>query len=412
MQLGLAGKAAIGVASWVVAVCVGGAHAADAPGVSAREIRVGQTGALTGPAAQYGLLARAHAAYFKMVNDQGGVNGRQLKLLLADDEYAAPKSGDLAKKLVEKDQVALMFGSFGTPTNSAQAGYLNTLGVPHLFLGTGADKWGDQKALPWSMGFQPSFRQEARIYTKHILQTKLDAKIGVLYQNDDFGRDYLKGVQDVLGKLQAFKLVKVLSYDPSDSNVESQIASMQSAGVEVLILAAIPKFAANALRETYARNWRTTIYIALGASGISTTMEPALDQHGVTLYSGSYAKDPRDPRWDDDEGMLRYRAFMRKYMPTEDANNPLPVLAFNTGALLVNVLKQCGSDLSRANIMRQAQSLRDVTLPLLLPGIQVTTARDDHYPVEQMQMTRWDGRRWIPFGQVMSVTFQPWSIGS
>ena len=412
MQLGVAGKAAVGLASWVVAVWAGSACAAEAPGVGSREIRIGQTGALTGPAAPYGLLARAHAAYFKMVNDQGGVNGRHLKLVLADDEYSAQNSGDLARKLVEKDKVALMFGSFGTPTNSAQAAYLNTLGVPHLFLGTGADKWGEQKSLPWSMGFQPSFRQEARIYTKHILQTKLDAKIGVLYQNDDFGRDYLKGVQDVLGKLQAFKLVKVLSYDPSDSNVESQIASMQSAGVEVLILAAIPKFAASALRETYARNWRTTIYISLGASGLAATMEPALDQTGVTLYSGSYAKDPRDPRWDNDEGMLRYRAFMREYMPNEDVNNPLPVLAFNTGALLVNVLRQCGQELDRASLMRQAENLKNVSLPLLLPGIHVTTARDDHYPVEQMQMTRWDGRRWIPFGQVMSVTFQPWSIGS
>ncbi|MCM5682732.1 ABC transporter substrate-binding protein [Schlegelella sp. S2-27] len=412
MQLGVMRKAAIGLACGVVASWMGLAHAAEAPGVSAREIRIGQTGALTGPAAQYGLLARAHAAYFKMVNDQGGVNGRQLKLVLADDEYSASKSGELARKLVEKDQVALMFGSFGTPTNAAQSAYLNSLGVPHLFLGTGADKWGDQKALPWSMGFQPSFRQEARIYTKHILQTRLDAKIGVLYQNDDFGRDYLKGVQDVLGKLQAFKLVKVLSYEPSDSNVESQIASMHNAGVEVLVLAAIPKFAANALSETYARNWRTTIYIALGAAGISTTMEPALDRPGVTLYSGAYAKDPRDARWADDEGMRRYRAFMHKYLPDEDVTNPLPALAFNTGALLVQVLRQCGGDLGRANVMRQAENLKDVTLPLLSPGIQVTTAKDDHYPVEQMQMARWDGRRWIPFGQVMSVTFQPWSIGS
>lgn len=390
---------------------VAASHAADAPGVTATEIKIGHTAALSGPAAQYGLLARANAAFFKMINEQGGINGRKVNLLVVDDEYVPNKSFEAVRKLVEQEDVAFMYGSFGTPSNSAQAPYLNRQSVPHLFLGTGADKWGDQKALPWSMGFQPSFRQEARIYTKHILQANLDAKIGVLYQNDDFGRDYLKGVQDVLGKSQSNKLVKAVSYETSDATVDSQVVSLQAAGADVIVLAAIPKFAGQAIRKAYSMNWRTTMYVAAGAAGISATTEPAKDRAGVILFSGAFGKDPRDAAWDKDAGMVQYREFMKKYMASDDPNNPLPGYAFNTGSLLVQVLKHAGKDLSRQNIMKQAENLKNVNLPLLLPGIRVTTAKDDHYPVDQMQLVRWNGNRWVAFGDLMSITDQPWRVG-
>lgn len=388
------------------------ANAADAPGVSATEIKIGQTAALSGPAAAYGLLARANTAFFKMINDQGGINGRKINLVTADDEYVPNKSFEAVRKLVEQDKVAFMYASFGTPSNSAQAPYLNREGVPHLFLGTGADKWGDQKQLPWSMGFQPSFRQEARIYTKHILMNDFDAKIGVLYQNDDFGRDYLKGVQDVLGKFQANKLVKAVSYETSDATVDSQIVSLQAAGANVIVLAAIPKFAGQAIRKAYAINWRPTMYVAAGAADQPATTDAAKDRSGIILFTGQFGKDPKDPVWDKDPGMVAYREFMKKYMPSEDATNPLPVLAFNTGNLLVRVLKQAGSDLSRQNIMKQAESLKNVPLPLLLPDVRVNTAKDDHYPVDQMRLARFNGARWAPIGEVISTTDQPWRVSN
>jgi branched-chain amino acid transport system substrate-binding protein len=384
-------------------VCALAAAAADAPGVSATEIKVGHTNALSGPAAQYGLLARANLAYFKMVNDAGGINGRRINLLVADDEYSPPKSIEAARKLVEQDQVALMYGSFGTPTQSAQAPYLNRKGVPHLFLGTGADKWSEHKAFPWSMGFQPSFRTEARLYTKHLLERNAKARIGVLYQNDDFGKDYVKGVQDELAALEAKNELKTLSYESADTTIDSQIVSLQGAGVDVLVLAAIPKFSAQAIRKIYELGWKPTVYVSLGAAGVPTTTEPAKGKTGLVLLSGAFAKQPNDSAWAVDAGVKQYLEFMKKYMPGEDVNNPLPVLGFNTGHLLVDVLRRAGSDLSRDNIRKQAESIKGVALPMLLPGITVDTSPTDHAPIEQVQITRWDGTRWVPQGGVISI---------
>jgi branched-chain amino acid transport system substrate-binding protein len=387
------------------------AIAQPSPGVTPTEIRIGQTGALSGPAAQYGVLARTAQSYFRMVNDRGGIKGRKVTLIVADDEYNPAKSLAGVQRLVERDKVALMFGSFGTPTNSAQAPYLNQAGVPHLFLATGADKWGDFKTLPWTVGFQPSFRTEARIYTKHILETDPDPKIGVLYQNDDFGRDYLRGVNDILGRLQSFKLVKAVSYETSDTSVESQVAALKAARVNFLVLAAIPKYAAQVLRAAHAIDWKPVVYVALGAATVPTTTEPLKDRPGIRLISGAYMKAPADTHWERDAGMLRYRAFMAAYMPIDDANEPLSALAFNTGELLVKLLEQAGSDLSRDNIRRQAENLRQMTLPLLLPGITVSTSATDHYPVEQLQLMRWESGRWIRFGELMSTAEIPWKVG-
>ena len=392
----------LGIAASIT-LMVSGTLAADAPGVTATEIKIGHTNALSGPAAQYGLLARANLAYFKMLNEQGGVNGRKVNLLVADDEYSPPKSVEAARKLVEQDHVALMFGSFGTPTQSAQAPYLNRKGVPHLFLGTGADKWTDEKAFPWSMGFQPSFRTEARLYAKHLLQRNPNAKIGVLYQNDDFGKDYLKGVEDIRANSKGKHTLKAVSYETADTTVDSQMVSLQGADVDVVILAAIPKFAAQAVRKAYELNWKPAIYISGGASQVPTTTEPAKGKTDIMLLSGSYMKQPSDPAWADDAGMKQYLAFMKKYMPGEDVTNPLPVLAFNTSALMTEVIKKAGSDLSRENILKQAENLKNVSLPMLLPGITVDTSSSDHAPIEQIQIIRWDGARWASWGGVLSV---------
>jgi len=397
-------------AAWAAALALGllsatiTVWAADSPGVTDSEIRIGQTAALSGPAAQFGQFARANVAFFKMVNDRGGINGRKVELIVADDEYVPNKSFEAARKLVEQDKVAFMYGSFGTPTNSAQAPYLNRNGIPQLLIGTGADKWGDTKLYPWTMGFQPSFRQEARIYARHALQANAAVKVGVLYQNDDFGRDYLKGVQDVLGKSQAQQLVKAVSYETTDATVDSQVVSLQAAGADVIVLAAIPKFAGQAIRKAYAMNWHPTMYVALGAAPFPATTDPAKGRAEINLYSGAFAKDARDPAWTKDPGMLEYREFMKKYLPNEDPNDAGPSFAFNTGTLMVRILKQAGNDLSRANILRQAENLKGVDLPLLLPGITVTTGKDDHYPVEQMQLMRWSSDRWVPMGPILSVT--------
>jgi branched-chain amino acid transport system substrate-binding protein len=275
--------------------------------------------------------------------------------------------------------------------------------VPHLFLGTGADKWTDTKAFPWSMGFQPSFRTEARLYAKHLLQQNPDAKIGVLYQNDDFGKDYLKGVEDVRAVAKGKHSVKAVSYESADTTVDSQMVSLHGAGVDVIVLAAIPKFAAQAIRKAYELQWKPTIYVSLGASQVPMTTEPAKGKTDVLLLSGAFAKAPNDPYWAQDAGVKQYLSFMQKYMPGEDVNNPLPSLAFNTSTLLVEVLRKAGKDLSRENILKQAENLKGVELPMLLPGITVETSRTDHAPIEQVQVTRWDGNRWLPLGGLISV---------
>jgi branched-chain amino acid transport system substrate-binding protein len=405
----------MGLRLWTTVACMatwsGAVVAADATvGVTSTEIRIGQTTALSGPATSYGILAKTGRAYFRMVNDAGGINGRKVNLLVADDEYKPAKSMEAARKLVEHEQVALMYGSFGTATNAAQAAYLNQRGVPHLFLATGADQWGDVKTLPMSMGFQPSFRTEARIYTKHIIQTNPDPHIGVLYQNDDFGKDYLKGVQDVLGKLQAFKLVKAVAYESTDANVDTQVLRLKAAGVNYLVLAAIPKFAAQALRTAQAIDWKPTVYVSLGAAFVPATTDLVRDNSGITIYSGQFSKVATDPAWKNDPGMNQYRKFMAAYMPEADLHEPLSALAYSNAEALTRVLMNAGANLSRANIRRQAESLKGMSLSLLLPGITVNTAPDDHYPIEQLQLVKWTSGKWVRFGDVMSTSDIPWHI--
>jgi branched-chain amino acid transport system substrate-binding protein len=381
-----------------------------APGVTATEIRIGQTGAMSGPAAPYGVLARTALACFRALNERGGIHGRSVRLVVADDQYNATQSVEALRWLLDKEKVALMFGSFGTPTNAAQAALLNQRGIPHLFLATGADQWGDHKALPCSMGFQPSFRTEARIYVKHIIQTNPDPRIALLYQNDGFGKDYLHGVQDILGSLQAFKLARAMPYDTTDAGIEAQVQGLRASGAKYLIVAAIPKFAALALRSVQAMDWRPSIYLSLGSALVPATTEPLQGRSDLAVYSGVFAKAPGDAEWDKDPDVLRYRAFMAAQLPQENPNDPLCALAYNSAELLARVLRQAGQDLSRANILRQAENLKDVTLPLLLPGITVNTAPDDHYPVEQLQLARWTGARWQRFGDIITTSDIPWRL--
>lgn len=378
------------------------ALAADMPGVSKTEIRLGQTTSYSGPASQYGLIGRTQAAYFKMLNEQGGVNGRKISLLSVDDGYSPPKSMEQMRKLVEQDNVAFMFNSFGAPTNAAQQRYLNGNKIPQLFVATGAHEWGDIAKLPWSMGFQPSFRSEAAIFTRAMLQTRPGAKIGLLYQNDDMGRDMLAGIKEALGS-QSAALVSTVSYEPTDPTVDSQIVSLQAAGVDTLVLAAIPKFAAQSMRKMYQLRWTPMTYIANGASGVDATMEPARGHTELPLLSSAYLKNPLDPAWKDDAGLAAFRDFMKKQMPDADPNGFLSLYGYTLATGIVQVLRQCGDDLSRENILRQASNLKDVALPTLLPGVHLNTSATDHYPIEQMQLMKWDGSTWVLYGNVVSA---------
>ena len=379
------------------------AFAADMPGVSKTEIRLGQTTSYSGPASQYGLIGRTQAAYFKMLNEQGGINGRKITLLSADDGYSPPQSMEQMRKLVEQDGVAFMFNSFGAPTNAAQQRYLNGNKIPQLFVATGAHEWGDVAKLPWSMGFQPSFRSEAAIFTQAMVKARPGAKIGLLYQIDDMGRDMLAGIKEALGAKNAAALVSAVSYEPADPTVDSQIVSLQAAGVDTLVLAAIPKFAAQAIRKMYQSRWMPVTYIANGASGVDAAMEPARGRTELPLLSSAYLKNPLDPAWKGDAGLAAYRDFMKKQMPDVDPNNYLPLYGYTLATAMVQVLRQAGDDLSRENILRQAENLKDVSLPTLLPGVRLNTSASDHYPIEQMQLMKWDGANWVLYGDVVNA---------
>jgi ABC-type branched-subunit amino acid transport system substrate-binding protein len=377
--------------------------AQNAPGVTATEIKIGQTMPYSGPVTAFGTLGKGEAAYFNMVNDQGGVNGRKIKLISLDDGYAPPRTVEQTRKLIEQEEVALIFSTIGTATNSAIAKYLNERKIPQLFIGSGANKWGDYKELPWTMpGVQATFRSEGRIYTKYILEKNPHAKIALLYQNDDFGRDYMSGVKDVLGDKYA-ATVKEASYEFTDPTIDSQIVALQGSGADALIVAATPKFAAMAIRKVYDLGWKPTFFLSNVAIWVSTVMEPAGVEKGVGILSSAYVKDPTDPAWDNDPAMKEWKAFVQKYVPGGDIKDQNYVNSYNSGMVLVQVLKQCGNDLSRENIMKQAANLKDLALPMLLPGIKVNTSPTDHFPIEQMQLMRWSGKQWVRFGDLLDT---------
>lgn len=378
------------------------AAAENAPGVSASAIKVGQTMPYSGPVAAYGTLGKGELAFFHMINDEGGVNGRKIKLISLDDGYAPPKTVEQTRKLVEQEGVAFLFSSIGTATNTAIQRYLNDRKIPQLFIGSGASKWGNPKDHHWTIGgVQATFRAEARIYTRYILQHRPAAKIALLYQNDDYGKDYAAGVKDVLGDKYA-KTVVEATYEFTDPTVDSQMVSLQGSGADALIVAATPKFAAQAIRRVHDIGWKPMFFLSNVSIWVNSVLEPAGVEKAIGIISSAYVKDPTDPAWNGDPGMQQWRAWMKKYMTDADQNDQNYVNSYNSGMVLVQVLKQCGDDLSRENIMKQAANIHDLALPMLLPGIKVNTGPTDYYPIEQMQLMRWDGKHWVRFGAVQS----------
>jgi branched-chain amino acid transport system substrate-binding protein len=389
-----------GVAS-IVAGRFSIARAADTPGVTATEIKIGNTMPYSGPASSYSVIGRTEAAFFKMVNDKGGVAGRKINFISLDDAYSPPKTVEDVRRLVEEDEVAFCFQNLGTPCNSAIAPYLNQKKVPQLFVGSGASKWSDYKKYPWTMGYQPNYRTEAQIYMKHMLATVKDPKLGILYQNDDFGKDYPTGVRDALGDDWDKIVVKNISYETTDATIDSQISELQGSGANVILIASIPKFAAQSIRKVSDLNWKPTFYMTNVATSVGVVMQPAGPEKSVGMLSTQWLKDPTDPTWKDDAGMLEWRAFMDKYNPSGDVTDAATVFAYGISLTMLQVLKQCDGDFSRTNVMKQAESLHDMDNPTVLPGIKVNTSPTDHRPIRAMQMVRWDGKTWIRFGDLI-----------
>jgi branched-chain amino acid transport system substrate-binding protein len=377
------------------------AVADEMPGVTATEIKIGNTDAYSGPGSAYSVIAKLETAFFKMVNDQGGVAGRKINFISLDDGYSPPKTLEDVRQLIEEDQVALLFNNLGTACNSAIQKYVNQKQVPQLFISTGADKFADYRHFPWTMGFQPSYRTEAQIYSKYILANRPDAKIGILYQNDDFGKDYLVGVKDALGA-DFEKMVFTASYETTDPTIDSQITSLQAAGANVLLVAASPKFAAQAIRKVHDVDWKPLFFLSNVSISVGAVLKPAGTQNAVGIISAAYMKDPNDPTWKSDAGMNEWRDFMAKYMPGTDTTDIFAVFAYGISKAMLQVLNQCEGDFTRENIMKQAVNLHDLELPTLLPGIKVNTSPTNYHPIRQMQLAKFDGTTWVRFGDVIT----------
>jgi branched-chain amino acid transport system substrate-binding protein len=380
---------------------VAGPAAADTPGVTATEIKIGHTNPYSGPASAYGVLGKLEQAYFnKMVNEQGGVAGHKIDFISYDDGYSPPRTVEQIRKLVEQDKVAFTFNTLGTPSNSAIERYMNQHKVPQLFVATGADKWGNYKEFPWTIGWQPSYRTEAQIYTKYMLQQKPDMKLAILYQNDDFGKDYPAGVKDVLGD-KYDKMVKTATYEVTDPTVDTQITTLQASGADVLLVVATPKFAAQAIRKVHDLNWKPMFFLTNVAISVGAVINPAGPENAIGIISAGYLKDPTDPAWKDDAGMKEWRAFMDKYMPGADQTDGGYIAAYAVSDTMLKVLKQCNGDFTRENIMKQATNLHDVDNPLLLPGIKINTSPTNYHPIQAMQLIKWDGKTWVRFGDII-----------
>jgi ABC-type branched-subunit amino acid transport system substrate-binding protein len=372
------------------------------PGVTDSEIKIGNTGPYSGPASSYGTIPKAETAYYKMINEQGGVNGRKITYLSYDDAYSPPKTVEQVRKLVEQDQVLLVASPLGTPTNSAIWHYMNQKKVPQLFVATGATKWDDPKHFPWTIGWQPNYQSEGRIYAAYILKEKPDGKIGVLYQNDDFGKDYVKGLKDGLGDKAKAMLAVDASYETTDPTVDSQIIGMKSAGCDVFVNTGIPKFAAQAIRKAAEIAWKPLHVLSSVGNSVGATLKPAGLDNAKDIVSDFFLKDPTDAGWKDDAGFKWWVGFMEKYYPEGDKSDGGNVVGPSLAATLVQVLKQCGDELTRENVMTQAASLHDFTVPMLLPGIKINTSPTDFAPLKQVQMGRFDGTQWKLFGPLIT----------
>jgi branched-chain amino acid transport system substrate-binding protein len=376
----------------------------DTPGVTATEIKIGQSMPYSGPASAYGVIGKSEAAFFKMINDKGGVNGRKINLVSLDDGYNPAKAVEQTHKLVENEGVAFVFNSVGTANNIAVQKYLNDKKVPQLFVATGAERWGDPEHFPWTIGWQPSYRTEAQIYAKYLMKEKPDAKMCVLYQNDDFGKDYIKGLQEGLGDKFDKVVTKTASYESTDPTIDSQIVTLQGAGCDTLLVAATPKFGAQAIRKVADLGWKPMFFMSNVSVSLTSVLKPAGLDKATGIITGAYAKDPSDPAMANDPGMKEYFAWAKQYLTDVDPTDVNAVYGFAVGTSLVQVLTACGKDLSRANIMKQAASLQHATAPVLIQGIEMNTSATDFRPIQQMQLRRFNGTNFEPFGEVITGT--------
>ena len=373
-------------------------------GATDTEIKIGQTVPFSGPASAYAGIGKTQAAYLKMINDQGGINGRKLNLIQYDDAYSPPKAVEQVRKLVEGDEVLFTFQIIGTPSNAAVQKYLNARKVPQLLASTGASRFSDPKNAPWTIAFNPNYQSEGRIYAKYILANYPNAKIGIFYQNDDLGRDYITGLKSGLGDKAASMIVAEVSYELTDPTVDSQIVKLKAAGVDLLYDASTPKFAAQAIRKVADLDWHPVHILDINASPVSATLKPAGLDISKGIISTNYGKDPADPQWKDDPGVKAYFAFMDKYYPEGDKLNTVNTYGYSTAELLIQVLKQCGDNLTRENLMKQVTSLNNFVPSLALPGMSITTGPNDYRINKQMQMMRFNGERWELFGPIIEDT--------
>jgi branched-chain amino acid transport system substrate-binding protein len=370
-------------------------------GASDTEIKIGNIMPYSGPASAYGVIGKTEQAYFDKINADGGINGRKIKFLSYDDGYSPPKAVEQARKLVESDEVLVVFNPLGTPSNSAIQKYLNAKKVPQLFVATGATKWNDPKDFPWTMGWQPSYQSEAHIYAKYLLKEKPDAKIGVLYQNDDFGKDYLKGLKDGLGA-KAAMITAEESYETSEPSIDGHIVKLKATGADVFISITTPKFAAQAIKKLAEIDWHPLHIVSNVSASVGGVLKPAGYENSQGILSAAYAKDGADPQWDNDPGMKKFYDFLAKYYPEGDKLNSSVVYGYGAAQTMVKVLQMCGDDLTRENVMKQAASLKDFEPDTLLPGIKINTSPTDFAPIEQLQMMRFKGEKWDLFGPIIS----------
>ncbi len=373
---------------------------AETPGVTGTEIRIGHTNPYSGNASAYGTIGKVIAAYFTKVNGEGGINGRKINFITYDDGYSPPKTVEMVRRLVEQDQVAFLFNTLGTPTNSAIHKYVNAQKIPHLFVATGATKWGDPQHFPWTMGWQPNYQTEGHIYARYVLNNVPNARIGILYQNDDYGKDYVKGFKDGLGDAAKKLIVMEQTYETSDPTIDSQIVNLKNSGANVFFNVTIPKFAVQAIKKAHDIGWKPLHLLNNVSSSLGTTLKPAGLEASKGLITALYMKEITDPQWKNDKGYLDWVAWMKKYYPEGALDDQANAYAYSVAQTLVQVLKQCGNDLSRENIMKQAASLKNLELPLLLPGIKINTSATDFAPIEQEQLARFDGERWVLFGEL------------
>ena len=369
-------------------------------GATDTEIKIGNIMPYSGPASAYGIIGKTEAAYFNKINSEGGINGRKINFISLDDGYSPPKTVEMVRRLVEQDEVLLVFQTLGTAANTAIQKYMNTKKVPQLFVATGATKWNDPKNFPWTMGFQPNYQTEATIYAKHILKTRPNAKIGVLYQNDDYGKDYLKGLKDGLGD-KAKMIVAEVSYEVSDPTVDSQIVQLQASGADVFVSLTGPKFAAQAIRKAYDIGWKPVQYLNNVSASIGAVLTPAGLDKSIGILSSAYGKEATDPQWDNDPAMKEWRAFMAKYYPDGNLADGSNTYGYSAARLLVQVLKQCGDNLTRENVMKQAANIRNFDSGMGLPGILMNTSPTDFAPIQAVRMAKFDGKTWVLFGEVI-----------